>query len=57
VNGNAYSDDGNIQSATKQKSTKIYFVFISFQPNDKGKAICVQPFIKEFKLTAEDAFS
>jgi hypothetical protein len=55
INNDALRDDGCIQSTTMQKATNIDSVFITFHPNDKIKAICVQPFIKNFKLTAEDA--
>jgi hypothetical protein len=55
VNNGALRDDDDIQSTTKQKTIKIDSVFITFHPNDKSKAICVQPFIKNFKLTAENA--
>jgi hypothetical protein len=55
VNGNALRDGGDIQSTAKQKAPKIDFVFITFHPNDKNKATCVQSFIDNFKLTAEDA--
>jgi hypothetical protein len=44
---------GDIQSPTKQKATKIDSVFIVFHLNDKSKAICIQPFITNFKLTVE----
>jgi hypothetical protein len=47
-------DDGDIQSTTKQNATKIDSVFIKFHQNDKSKAICIQPFITNFKLTVED---
>jgi hypothetical protein len=55
VKGNALKFGGDIQSTTIQKSTKFDFIFITFHPNDKSKAICVQPFIDNFKLTAEYA--
>jgi hypothetical protein len=55
VNNAALRDDEDIQSNTKQKATHIDSVFITFHPNDKSKAICLQTFIKNFKLTAEDA--
>jgi hypothetical protein len=29
-------------------------VFITFHPNDKSKAICIRPFISNFRQTAED---
>jgi hypothetical protein len=54
VNRNALRNDENIQSTKKQKATKFDSVFITFHQNDKRKAFCVQPFIDNFKLTAED---
>jgi hypothetical protein len=41
VNGNLFRYDGDIQSTTKQKPTKIDSAFITFHPNDKSKAICI----------------
>jgi hypothetical protein len=55
VNRNAKRDSGDIRSTPKQKIPNIDSVFITFHPNDKNKVICVQPFIDNFKLTAEDA--
>jgi hypothetical protein len=55
ASGNTLRYDGNIQSTPKQKATKIDSVFITFHPNDKSNAICIQHFIDNFKLTAEDA--
>jgi hypothetical protein len=53
--GNALTYDRNTQSTTKKKVTKIDSVFITFHRNDKSKTICIQPFIDNFKLTAEGA--
>jgi hypothetical protein len=55
VNNAHLRDYGDIQSTTKQKAAHIDSVFITFHTNDKSKAICVQPFIKNFIQTAEDA--
>jgi hypothetical protein len=44
-----------MNSTTKQAYTKIDSVFITFHPNEQSKAICAQPYIKDFKLTTEDA--
>jgi hypothetical protein len=55
VNNGVFRDDNDIHSATKQKATTIDSVFITFHLNDKSKAICGHPFIKNFTLTAEDA--
>jgi hypothetical protein len=55
ANLKALRDHWDIQSTTKQKANKIDFVFVSFYANDKSKAICIQRYIKNFKLTAENA--
>jgi hypothetical protein len=44
-----------MNSTTKQACTKIDSVFITFYPNEQSKAICAQPYIKDFKLTTQDA--
>ncbi len=49
------SDDGNIETTPKQKTSKIDSVFNTFYPNDKSKAICIKPFSENFKFAAEDA--
>jgi hypothetical protein len=49
VKHDAFRDDVDIQSTTKQNATKIDSVFITFHPNDKSKAICIQSFITNFK--------
>jgi hypothetical protein len=54
VNGNTLRNDGDTQSITKEKATKIDSVFITFHPNDKSRVICTQLFIENFKPTAED---
>jgi hypothetical protein len=53
--GNALMNDRKTQSTTKKKVTKIDSVFITFHRNDKSKAICIQSFIGNFRLTAEGA--
>jgi hypothetical protein len=52
---NALRNGRNIQSTTKKKDTKIDSIFIAFHTNDKSKAICIQLFIGDFNLAAEDA--
>jgi hypothetical protein len=54
-NNGVLRDEGDIQSTTKQKATTIDDLFITFHPNEKCKGICVQPFVKNFQLKAEDA--
>ena len=44
-----------MESTTKQAATKIDSLFITFHTSDRAKAICVQPYIRDFKITAEDA--
>jgi hypothetical protein len=55
LNNGALRDDEDIESTTKRKAQKIDSVFIIFRLNDKRKIICIQPFITDFKLTAEHA--
>jgi hypothetical protein len=47
--------DVPISSVTKQAASKIDSLFITFHPSRSAKAICVQPYIKNFKLTVEEA--
>jgi hypothetical protein len=44
-----------ISSVTKQAASKIDSLFITFHPSRSAKAICVQPYIKNFKLNVEEA--
>jgi hypothetical protein len=45
VKHSVFRDEGDIQSTTEQKITKIDSVFINFHSNDKSKTICIQPFM------------
>jgi hypothetical protein len=45
----------DMNSTTKQACTKIDSVFITFHPHEQYKAICMQPYIKDFKLTTEES--
>jgi hypothetical protein len=47
-------DDGDIHSTIKQRVTKIDSIYITFHPNDNSKDVYIQPFIDNFKITAED---
>ena len=53
--GVALAADVAISSVTKQAASKIDSLFITFHPTRSSKAICVQPYIKGFKLTVEEA--
>jgi hypothetical protein len=45
---------GSTNSVTKQSASKIDSLFITFHANRKAKAIFIQPFIQNCKLTVED---
>jgi hypothetical protein len=46
--------DVAISSVTKQATSKIDSLFITFHPSRSVNTICVQPYIKNFKLTVEE---
>jgi hypothetical protein len=43
-----------INSVTKQGASKIDSLFIKFFNHRNAKAICIQPYIRDFKLTVEE---
>jgi hypothetical protein len=53
--GVAMASDVEISSATKQAASKIDSFFITFHPTRSAKAICIQPYNTNFKLTVEEA--
>jgi hypothetical protein len=46
---------GDIVSVTKQATRKIDSLFITFHYHRSAKAICIQPYITNFKITIEEA--
>jgi hypothetical protein len=53
--GNTFANAGNISSVTKQAARKIDSLFITFHNHSSAKAVCIQSFIENFKLTVEEA--
>jgi hypothetical protein len=53
--GKAFTVPGDIASVTKQAANKIDSLFITFHYHQMAKAVCIQPFIENFKLTVEEA--
>jgi hypothetical protein len=53
--GKTFALGGVIESVTKQAASKIDSLFITFHYHRAAKVVCVQPYIKNFKITVEDA--
>jgi hypothetical protein len=53
--GGTFPGNGDISPITKQAASKIDSLFITFHYHLVVKAICVQSYIEDFKLTAEEA--
>jgi hypothetical protein len=54
-NGKTFAPGNVIESVTKQAASKIDSLFITFHYHRAAKAVCVQPYITDFKLTVEEA--
>jgi hypothetical protein len=52
--GPAAGVPGPIISVTKQSASQIDSLFITFHTDRRAKAICIQPFIENFKITVEE---
>jgi hypothetical protein len=50
-----FTPGGVIESVTKQAASKIDRLFITFHYHRAAKAVCVQPYIKKFQITVEEA--
>jgi hypothetical protein len=53
--GKSFTPGGTISLVTKQAASKIDSLFITFHYHRGAKAICIQPYIKNFRLTVEEA--
>jgi hypothetical protein len=52
--GKTFAPGGVIESVTKQAASKSYCLFIIFHYHGADKAVCIQPYIRDFKLTVEE---
>jgi hypothetical protein len=53
--GKTFAPGGVIEAVTKQAASKIDSLFITFHYHRPAKAVCVQPYITDFKITVEEA--
>jgi hypothetical protein len=53
--GKTFVQAGDISSVTKQAARKIDSLFITFYYHPSAKAVCIKPYIENFKLTDEEA--